>query len=265
MDFYEEAILAIVIHGSAVKKDGRRSLLVGSSSPHCDSAPILKLQEKTVSRDSTIKSEPGQDRADHDHVERLAAEREAAQTLANSLEGQLTELRKQLENEQKAARERGYREGFQQASEQVIADQLKEAEAIRGVLQSLAKEQVRLLQQAEEAAIEIGFAAAVKILGRASVDRSLAAAMVKQALSQVTERDGLVIYLSPADFDGIEQFRPQEGKSGEWSEIQFKSDERVGLGGCVIESRVGTLDARLEWQMSELKRLLIEARDKDGD
>ena len=41
--------------------------------------------------------------------------------------------------------------------------------------------------------------------------------------------------------------------------MDIMDDYRVGRGGCVVESPVGILDARLDRQVAEIERTLTEA------
>lgn len=255
-----EAVLAKVILAPSVKKGRGRALPVGLSSSQNVFDDVKTGEAEIVPGDPETTDPSVHAHFDPSYVERLTAEREAALERAKVAEQQLAELREQLDRERNNARELGCREGFEQGCEQALAEQSKEIEAIRTLLRSLSSEQVQLIGMVEDAAVEIGFAATVKLLGQASVDHSLVVAMVKQAMGQVSQREGLVIRLSPADCRRIEQFRARGENSGEWPEIEFRADEKVELGGCVIESRAGSLDARLELQMLELKRLLIVER-----
>jgi flagellar assembly protein FliH len=74
---------------------------------------------------------------------------------------------------------------------------------------------------------------------------------VREAISGVRERERLVVRVSPRDhklFAG-ENIAPKNGDAGS---IELVADERVELGGCLIETSSGTLDGRLETQLQRL-------------
>jgi flagellar biosynthesis/type III secretory pathway protein FliH len=60
----------------------------------------------------------------------------------------------------------------------------------------------------------------------------------------------------------MKQHLSTDAEGREWADVEFKANEHIGLGGCAIESRVGTLDARLELQLAALKEILLEARGR---
>jgi flagellar assembly protein FliH len=44
--------------------------------------------------------------------------------------------------------------------------------------------------------------------------------------------------------------------------VEIAADDRVELGGCLLETPSGTLDSRLEVQLANLRRTLLEARSR---
>ena len=47
------------------------------------------------------------------------------------------------------------------------------------------------------------------------------------------------------------------------SDLQFKADPQMALGGVVLRSDRGSLDARLEIQMARFSRFLLEQRKQN--
>ena len=52
------------------------------------------------------------------------------------------------------------------------------------------------------------------------------------------------------------------GGIGEDRQITLKSDEATTLGGCVVESSTGVIDARIEAQLDEIYKGLVEERGR---
>ena len=44
--------------------------------------------------------------------------------------------------------------------------------------------------------------------------------------------------------------------------LDIVADPKVNLGGCIIESESGAVDARLETQLRVLERAMLKSRDK---
>lgn len=251
--------MAKVICSPTVNCDSWRKLPVGETS-----APEKGSGQAPANTVSGTGGRPGGDARKSvqqaaPNPEHLMAERDAAMQRAKAAEEQLSKLREQLASEQQKARDVGYQEGYRQATEKATAEQAEKIEALKALLESLSNEQISLIQMAEDAAVEIGFAAAAKIIGKTSIDEALLAAMIQEAMKKVCEREGLVVHLAAPDCRRMEALKAQCSNGNKWLRVEFKEDEQVGLGGCIIRSRVGFLDARLEYQVSELKRLLTAA------
>lgn len=194
------------------------------------------------------------------NVEELIQQRDAAEEKAAVAQAQLSELRGQLDAEKKKAWDVGYEEGSQEAAAKVAQEQSKETEALKALVQSMQKEQAKLIQQAEDAAVEIGFAAAAKILGQTQVDQRLLIAMVRQAMRKVSDREGLVISLSETDCERMEAVKTNSPQGSQWSKIEFKPDTTLEQGGCIVRSRAGSLEARLDYQLQEIRNCLVKTR-----
>jgi flagellar biosynthesis/type III secretory pathway protein FliH len=67
----------------------------------------------------------------------------------------------------------------------------------------------------------------------------------------------ITVHLNPEDHKVItasnEEFRDAFDRT---KRIVFKEDEAIMKGGCVVETEVGTIDARLETQLKAIKKAL---------
>ena len=115
------------------------------------------------------------------------------------------------------------------------------------------------LVAAKDAALVLARKMAEKIVGRAvELDPSVLGEIVGQALEASRVRGGsVVLRVHPDDLSAVEQARPQ------WSQrlvmaanVRVVADASVGRHGCVVETPVGRLDARLQTQLDALERAL---------
>ena len=257
--------MAKVICSPSIDSKCRRKLPMGNIADGDDLHEPATSNETAIGGDSAcrhIRKEQCQEPVD---VEQLISDRDAALAKAASLEAQLSKRHEELEQQKEKARHAGYQAGFDQACRKVTEEQAESCEALKTLLKSLSDEQAKLIEMAEDAAVEIGFAATAKILGRMSIERGLVEASVKEAINKVSDREGLVVYLAPSDFQTMEALKAQSANGHFWSRIEFEEDDQVGIGGCILRSRLGCLDARLEYQIDELKKILIAARSRKAE
>jgi flagellar assembly protein FliH len=80
--------------------------------------------------------------------------------------------------------------------------------------------------------------------------------ILDQNLKKIIGANDIIIKLNPEDFELIRsKNREYLGSSG-ISKIKFEPNENVQVGGCLVESEIGNLDARVESRIAELIKAL---------
>jgi flagellar assembly protein FliH len=121
------------------------------------------------------------------------------------------------------------------------------------------------IEQAEDAIVEIAFEAVSRLLGATAATREGVIALVREAMRSVRERESLTLHLAPADAAVIASVRGELQKSAQLRGLEIAADERVELGGCLIETAGGSLDARLETQLARLRDVLLAVRQANAE
>lgn len=116
----------------------------------------------------------------------------------------------------------------------------------------------------EDLLVELAFEAVLRILGEAAPTRAGVLAIVRGALQTLPEREGLVVRLAPHDAAAVEALRDELPRLAGTRGLELVADDRIELGGCLIETAGGGLDARLETQVQRLRELLLAARQQEG-
>ena len=107
---------------------------------------------------------------------------------------------------------------------------------------------------------EIVAEAFAKIAGAQLPTRAAAAGAVTEVLKRVKEGRELTVRVSPAELALLQQEEGQLAAAVPGRKFSLVADARVELGGCIVESKLGTLDGRLEVQLRELYATLRAAR-----
>jgi flagellar biosynthesis/type III secretory pathway protein FliH len=112
-----------------------------------------------------------------------------------------------------------------------------------------------------EACTEIVAEAFAKIAGTALVTREAVVAVVAEVLKRVKDAHEVTIRVSPAELD---IFLRDEGAhlaaALPGRKLLIVADSQVGLGGCIVDSKLGSLDGRLEAQLRGLYETLRAAK-----
>lgn len=153
-----------------------------------------------------------------------------------------------------AGREAGYQAGHVEGQAEI--DQ--QVEQLAKLTDQLFKATEATMAAAEEEMVEVVFASVAKILGDTFVGAEAVVAAVRQSIKQLVNRDRLVIHLSPGDKRLLDEVASGREEEMFGTRVEIVVDERIELGGCLLQTRSGGLDARLEVQMQQLRDCLLD-------
>ena len=193
-------------------------------------------------------------------------------------EKQLNELRQQLTVEQenaKKAAEEAYQKGLAEGKAQGIKEGGDEAkknydkqlnaieERVAAIFSDVKTAKTEQLMQAQRTLIELSMAMARKIvITELAANPDIVLATIKKALTFIAERERLIVRVSPNDLETV------SGKKEFWTSIserlegiKIEGDERIGKGGCIIESNSGVADARMETMFDEMRDIIEKTWD----
>ena len=160
-------------------------------------------------------------------------------------------LRESIAAERQRVLERAREQGHEKGVEQGRAECEAQLQALHQLTGSMRAALADGIAGSEDVIVEIAFEAIGKLLGQALAQREGVQAAVREVIRGVHERERLVVRVSPRDHAllAAEGFKP---KNGDAQAVELLADERVELGGCLIETSGGTLDGRLETQLKRL-------------
>jgi flagellar assembly protein FliH len=195
------------------------------------------------------------------------AARAAAEMLAREREGVLQEARDEatrcLASAQEqaaalttAAYEQGFRQGEEAARQAMIAQLSPVLSAFQQATAEITHLRAAVLQQAEEDVITLAFQLARKVIQREVLEhREVLATTLRRALAHVVEQDQVVVRVHPDDMNYATVVKEELGPAlGDIKTLSIQSDTHVGRGGCLVESSLGIIDARIEAQFEELEQ-----------
>lgn len=168
-----------------------------------------------------------------------------AQALIAAAQAQAAALRADAERALSAEQARGYAEGQAQAADE-LADQLLEASGrILDYLAGIEHEMADLVSQAT-----------AKVLGRLPPE-DLVLAVVREALRQTRDQKRATLRVAPAQVEMVRAHLAEiTVEQPGMSSLDVVGDDRIGAGGCIIETPMGIVDARLDTQLRNLRERL---------
>jgi flagellar assembly protein FliH len=108
--------------------------------------------------------------------------------------------------------------------------------------------------------ITLALAIASKIIKKEiSIDNEMVISHVKEAINKIIGVDSLIIYINPNDEEILRNYKNEIiDKFDSIKDLSIQVNEKIEVGGCKIESRLGNVDARIETQLSVIEEALRE-------
>lgn len=161
---------------------------------------------------------------------------------------------------ERQAQRQGFEKGEAEGREQALAEYTGQIDALAAVVASARAALEQKIDGVSELSIEVVCEAVTKIIGDALIDRDVVVSAIRQVVREARERSKLVVHVSPHDWTLLEGHRDRLTEGLSVGSVEIVADDRVQLGGCLLETPAGNLDGRLEVQLERLRDALIAAK-----
>jgi len=155
--------------------------------------------------------------------------------------------REEMDKEKQDGFQAGYQEGLAQVTELLVKARTEYDQTLGSARQDM---------------LNLAFKIAEKIVGKKlEMDQQVILDIVKQALQTVRQSRQVTIRVNPEDAKVMRANKDVMLESlGHGRIIDIAEDQKIGRGGCIIESDFGTVEAQLQTQLARLKKLLIDRK-----
>lgn len=194
------------------------------------------------------------------------------------IDGWWQERRLQDEHLVEALKSEGYDTGYREGSEKVLADLQEQISQMMEEAQTVLKQaylmKEQIIQEAEPFLVELSCAIAEKVIDKQlTLESDYVIDLIKSNLLRKREQGVITLCVAPKYFSFVQAAREELGAAiDSQAELQIIPDSTVHDRGCVIRSSFGSVDARVDTQLTEIKKELIrialddeERRDQDED
>ncbi len=108
--------------------------------------------------------------------------------------------------------------------------------------------------------VEVVGEALAKIAGPLLATKDATVGAIKEVLRRVKEARELTIRVTRDDFTLLKKYESELAEALAGRKYEIVADNRVELGGCIVETKLGNLDGRMEVQLRELYETLRLAK-----
>lgn len=160
----------------------------------------------------------------------------------------MAELRAETQAKVEQAFKEGHRRGVEAGRKEFLDSTAHASDMLQAAAQQMAAAREEFLQNLQPQVLELVALVAHRVLQREMrTDRELVLQTVRRALQRIADQQKLRLRIHPDDADVMRKHRVQvleEFKKIE--EIEIQPDPEVTPGGCIVESQLMHVDARLE-------------------
>ena len=166
--------------------------------------------------------------------------------------------------------EQAYGKGYTEGKKVGIEIERKKIESVLNTLHQAVVEmkeiRTALYCNAEKETVNLALAIAAKIVRHEiAINKDVVLSIVKEALKKLVDYDRVIIRVSPSDYQFLKTQKHQFLHLVENKEtMTFEEDETILSGGCLIETSLGDIDARIEKQLETVEEALRSQFQRTG-
>jgi len=163
--------------------------------------------------------------------------------------------------------EQGYAEGRADAEEAVRQEWTGRIAKAKALLEEAYRIKEQIIQEAEPFLVELSVAIAGKIIDR-ELERSpeWTIELIRKSLARRREQGLVTLCVAPEQLSFVMAARDElEMAVDSQAELQIVPDPTVTDRGCVIRTSFGSIDARIDTQLEEIKQALLQAAAEAGE
>jgi len=108
----------------------------------------------------------------------------------------------------------------------------------------------------EKVVIDLSVSIAEKIIKKEIERETIVNSLLKESIRKVIGSNKVFVKLNPSDYEIINQESQTQFSGDTYNKIKFESDERIEKGGCLVETEIGNVDARISSQLNEISKRL---------
>lgn len=173
------------------------------------------------------------------------------------------QAKQEAEQIKSSAREEGLNEGRSQGKEEVQ----KKIEEALVTLNDAIKARKKIIKDSEAEILRLALKSAEQIIrSEVSLHRDVCLNIVSEAINRVSDREQVIIRVNREDAEFIKQHKDRlSGIVDGIKSFSILEDNQIEPGGCVIETNLGYIDARINTKLTAIEEAFekIQASEKE--
>ena len=181
--------------------------------------------------------------------------RKKGKTENNSVKVEISSI---IERAKTEAYAQGYSEGIKEGTEEERKRLFQATETLANSMREMDRLRKEIIEGNEEKILNLVFSVSEKVISQeVSTNRDIVYSVLKSAIKQVLDKEGIRVRLNPEDYRNMMEINP--GIIDSFDDIRNMTvveDNSIRRGGVVIETSFGEVDARLDQQLHEVRKAI---------
>ncbi len=182
--------------------------------------------------------------------------------LVDFAKNEAEQIVKKAMEESEQIREHAKESGLEEArrvAEETASDKVKEA---LETLNQAVIERKKIIKDAEGEILRLSLKVAEQIIkSEVSLHRDVSLNIVSDAISRVSDREQVIVKVNREDLENIKKYKDRIGSIIDGiKSLSIVEDALVEPGGCVIETNLGYIDARISTKLSAIEEAFRKAK-----
>jgi flagellar assembly protein FliH len=167
--------------------------------------------------------------------------------------------RAEAEHVRQEAREEGRRAGRDEASSRI--------EEALATLNQAAKERKKIIKDSESEILRLALRVAEQIIrSEVSLHRDVCLNIVSEAIGRVSDREQVIVKVNREDAEYLKRYKDRlAGMLDGVKSFSILEDSNIEPGGCVIETNLGFIDARISTKLKAIEEALQKVSHESAD
>ncbi len=160
--------------------------------------------------------------------------------------------------------DQAYKKGYEDAQKIITEDLtqkheselLKQSEEFYNIISSFEETIANYHYNFNKLVIDVSQKIAEKILKRELKNKTIIEEILQKNISKIIGANEVIIKLNSGDYNILNKNDKVKIMTGGMNHIKFEVDDNIEIGGCLIETEIGNLDARINSQLKEITKAL---------
>lgn len=165
------------------------------------------------------------------------------------------------------ALDNGYQSGWNKVMQETQQQIEQASQQSKDLLEEANRERLRILGSCESIMVRLSMDIAQKIVEKEiTLNPDIIIKLVKNIREFMKSAEAVKVLVSPEDFETlVAEFAESDFTPGDNSQLHIMADKSISRGGCMVETDLGSVDARLETRVSTLENALMEVVNSDQE